>query len=92
MPRGRKPKDAGRTFASLYETFINLKQAEGCRERTIKDYRDTLRDFARFFDLQNLGVDRGKKLVLLLQLGELFDLVVCGQTLLVLLPCVPAFL
>nr|WP_278429325.1 site-specific integrase [Caldanaerobacter subterraneus] len=54
MPRGRKPKDTGRTFASLYETFISLKQAEGCRERTIKDYRTTLKDFAKFFDINLL--------------------------------------
>jgi hypothetical protein len=60
MPtKGRKPRDVGRTFASLYETFISLKQAEGCRERTIKDYRDTLRDFSRFFDV-NLVITNPK--------------------------------
>jgi integrase len=54
MSRGRKPKDPGRTFASLYETFISFKQAEGCRERTIADYRSTLKDFAKFFDVNLL--------------------------------------
>lgn len=53
MPRGRRLKNEPRTFRSLYERFLNFKRAEGLRPRTIEDYEDTLKDFAKFYDVDS---------------------------------------
>lgn len=54
MARGRKPKDLSKTFLGLYEQFLNFKQAEGMRERTIKDYKTTLQDFGKFYPVETV--------------------------------------